>query len=107
LTLNEHYRKLRVSMGDISDWLVNVDVSGFATPTVLASGYTDVLGQEDSFTFVSSTTTCYLPQLRKTFTFGETEHRYKRTGRSLLGCVLIIEARRSARLITGAQNCHG
>jgi hypothetical protein len=25
----------------------------FATPTVLASGYTDVLGPEDGFTFVS------------------------------------------------------
>ena len=34
LTLNEHHRKLWVSMGDISDWLVNADVSGFATPTV-------------------------------------------------------------------------
>ena len=28
LTLNEHHRKLR-GVGDISDWLVSADVSGF------------------------------------------------------------------------------
>jgi hypothetical protein len=31
LTLNEHHRKLR-GVGDISDWLVSADVSGFCHP---------------------------------------------------------------------------
>jgi hypothetical protein len=43
LTRNEHHRKLRAPIGDISDWLMNADVSGFATPAMLASGYTNVL----------------------------------------------------------------
>src|SRR5580704_6533455 len=36
---------------------------GFATPALLASGYTDVPGPEDGFTFVPPTTTCCLPRL--------------------------------------------
>jgi hypothetical protein len=32
LTRNEHHRKLRAPIGDISDWLMNADVSEFATP---------------------------------------------------------------------------
>jgi hypothetical protein len=40
LTRNEHRGKLRAHIGDISDWLMNADVSGFATPAMLASGYT-------------------------------------------------------------------
>ena len=32
LTRNEHHRKLRAPIGDISDWLINANVSGFATP---------------------------------------------------------------------------
>jgi hypothetical protein len=48
LTLNEHHRKLR-GVGDISDWLVSADVSGFC--------HTDVLGPEDDFIF------CCLPRL--------------------------------------------
>jgi|SRR5947209_14289071 len=34
LTLDEHHRKVRVSIGDISYWPVNADVSGFAHPPV-------------------------------------------------------------------------
>jgi hypothetical protein len=33
---------------------------GFATPAMLASGYIDVLGPEDGFTFIPPTTTCCL-----------------------------------------------
>jgi hypothetical protein len=36
---------------------------GFATPAMLASGYIDVLGPEESFTFVPPTTTFCLPRL--------------------------------------------
>jgi hypothetical protein len=32
LTRNEHHRKLRVPIRDISDWLVNADVSDFCPP---------------------------------------------------------------------------
>ena len=52
LIRNEHYRKLRAPISDISDWLINADVSGFAIPAMLASDYTNVLGLEDSFTFI-------------------------------------------------------
>jgi hypothetical protein len=60
LTQNEHHRKLRTPIGDTSDWLMNTDVLGFATPAMLASGYTNVLGLEDSFTFMPPTD-CLLP----------------------------------------------
>ncbi len=32
LTRNQYHRKLRVLVGDSSDWLVNADVSGFCNP---------------------------------------------------------------------------
>src|ERR1700735_2333097 len=32
LTLNEHHRKLRAPIRDISDWLVNADASDFCRP---------------------------------------------------------------------------
>jgi hypothetical protein len=66
LTRNEHHRKLRAPIGDIFDWLMNADVSEFATPAMLVSGYTNVLGLEDSFTvpptdyLLPPTTTCCL-----------------------------------------------
>src|SRR5271156_1807347 len=36
LTRNEHHRKLRVRIRDISDWLVNADVSDFCHPPVVS-----------------------------------------------------------------------
>ena len=67
----EHHRKLRAPIDDISDWLMNADVSGFATPAMMASGYTDVLGPEDSLHFRTShdylphpTTTCLMTAQR-------------------------------------------
>src|SRR5436305_11120550 len=54
LTINEHHRKLR-GVGDISDWFISADVLGFC--------HTDILGPEDSFTFVSSTNSCCLLRL--------------------------------------------
>ena len=39
LTQNEYHKKLRAPISDISDWLMNADVSGFATPfAMLTSG---------------------------------------------------------------------
>jgi hypothetical protein len=57
LTRNEHHRKVRAPLGDISDSLVNTDVSGFCHE------YTSVLGLEDGFTLVPPTTPCRLPPL--------------------------------------------
>jgi hypothetical protein len=60
LTRNKYHRKLRVPIRDISDWLVNADVSDFYR-TLPCLG--DVLGLEDSSTFRISTITCCLPRL--------------------------------------------
>jgi len=54
---NEHHRKPRAHFGDISDWLVNTDVSDFCrpgrvSPLVLPTTY-----------LLGPTTTCWLPRL--------------------------------------------
>jgi hypothetical protein len=36
LTRNEHHRKLRAPIRDVSDWLVNADVSDFCHPPALS-----------------------------------------------------------------------
>jgi hypothetical protein len=84
LTQNEHHRKLRAPIGD-------TDVSGFVTPVMLASGYTNVLGLEDSVTFVPPTdcllpptTTCRLPRLQAT------SHGYLLPPMTTLLCALLL-----------------
>jgi hypothetical protein len=60
----EHHRKLRGAFEII--FLIGLGVltfQGFTTPAMLTSDYTDVLGPEESFTFVPPTTTFYLPRL--------------------------------------------
>jgi hypothetical protein len=56
LTRNDHHRKLRAPIDNISDWPVNADVSDFCRPL-----FADVLGAKDSSTFRTSTVTCCLP----------------------------------------------
>jgi hypothetical protein len=51
LTQNEHHRKLRALIGDISDWYMNADISGFAAP-YHANEWLQMYSIEDSFTFV-------------------------------------------------------
>ena len=61
---SEHHRKLRGASKMI--FLIGLGVltfQGFATPAMLTSDCTDVLGPEESFTFVPPTTTCRLPRL--------------------------------------------
>jgi hypothetical protein len=60
LTRNEHHRKLRVPIRDISDWLVNADVSYFYRSPAVSWRYTFPV---DSSTFRTSTITCFLPRL--------------------------------------------
>jgi hypothetical protein len=54
LTRNDYYRKLRAPIGDISNWLINADISRFAISAMLASGYINILGLKDSLTFMPS-----------------------------------------------------
>jgi hypothetical protein len=61
LTRNEHHRKLRAPARDISDWLVNADVSDFCRPPAVSWRCTRP--PEDSSTFRTSTITCCLPRL--------------------------------------------
>ena len=62
LTRNEHHRKLRAPIRDVSDWLVNADVSDFCRPP-----WRCTRPPEDSSTFRTSTITCCLPRLPATF----------------------------------------
>jgi hypothetical protein len=47
--------------------VVFLTFQGFATPAMLASGYIDVLGPEESFTSAPPATTCCLPRLPAAF----------------------------------------
>jgi len=63
LTRNEHHRKLRALIRDISDWLVNADVSEFCRPLPCLS---DVLQLNLPYLhdyLLPPTTTCCLPRL--------------------------------------------
>jgi hypothetical protein len=59
LTRNKHYRKLKMSIYNISDWLINADVLNFYRPLPYLS---DILGLEDSSTFRITTITYCLPR---------------------------------------------
>jgi hypothetical protein len=58
LTRNEHHRKLRVPIRNISDWLVNADVSNFHHHILCSECYPDLLltMRLDTPTFIGRST---------------------------------------------------
>jgi hypothetical protein len=75
LTRNEHHRKLRALIRDISDWLANADSQIFATPCRVPAMYPPPqkakpfvpprLPAASHDYLLPPTTTCCLPRLRR------------------------------------------
>src|SRR5438874_456670 len=63
LTRNKHHRKLRAPIRDISDWLVNADVSDVAAGAAPCRVLAMYSAPEDRLPLVPRTTTCSLPRL--------------------------------------------